>query len=270
MHGNHLHPLPNVTLLSKQKRKFFAKLRDKKYRDQEKLFLAEGGRTVKELLSALPDEDHLMALIMREPLEFVPDELQRHSSKILVAQPEDFKTLADTEHSQGVIGVFRQPTLHFPDLLKKLKVKKKSLIVVLDGLQDPGNAGTIIRTAAWFGVDALIGSADTVEYYNPKVVRSTAGSLYAVPLVKSPSLAETLAELKKADYTIYATSPEGADVRRVACADKATLIVGSEARGISEEVFGLSDKRIKISGRPEAVESLNAAVSAGILMAFFS
>lgn len=270
MPGNLPEPLPDPMLLSKQKRKFFAKLLDKKYRDQEKLFLAEGDRTVKELLRALPDEDHLIALIVREPFEHFTDELKSYSGQLLVAQPEDFKSLSDTEHSQGIIGVFQQPEVHFSGLLKTLQNKKRSLVLVLDGLQDPGNAGTIIRTAAWFGIDLLIGSPDTVDYYNPKVVRSTAGSIYSLPLVKSTSLAETLSELKKAGYTIYATSPDGTDARQIMHADKTVIIVGSEARGISEEVFSMADERIKIAGRPEAVESLNAAVSAGILMAFFS
>lgn len=269
--GNLHHlPLNNITPLSKQKRKLFARLHDKKYRDLDGLFLAEGDRAVKELLRALPDEHHLVALIVREPVDGIPDGLQCHASKVFIAELADFKTLSDTEHSQGIIGVFRRPSFENASLLKNLHRKKRSLVVILDGLQDPGNAGTIIRTAAWFGADAIIGGPETVDYYNPKVVRSTAGSLYALPLIKSRSLAETVRELKEAGYTIYASSPEGLDVRQITPAEKAAIIIGGEAHGVSEKVFELSDKRIKILGHSEAVESLNAAISAGILMAFFS
>lgn len=269
--GNQHHqPLNNITPLSKQKRKLFARLHDKKYRDQDGLFLAEGERTVNELLMALPDENYLVALILREPVYELPEGLKSFSNKVFAAEPTDFKTLSDTEHSQGIIAVFRQPSLDTADFLKSLRNKKHSLIVVLDGLQDPGNAGTIIRTAAWFGADAVIGGPDTVDYYNSKVVRSTAGSSYALPLIKTKSLKETVHELKSEDYTIYASSPEGHDVKQIEPAEKAAIIIGSEAHGVSAEVFSLSDKRIKICGHPEAVESLNAAISAGILMAFFS
>ena len=252
--------------VSKARLKLYGKLHQKKYRDAEGLFLAEGYRTVRELLLRLPDGDMLHALLFREGAPSAEEFLRDLPGKGFTLTEKECRQLSQTETSSGVFGVFLQ-------LRTKGAVTGKSgtrsLMVALDDVQDPGNVGTILRTAAWFGADALVCGPGTADRYNPKAVRSSAGSLYALSHYSVDSLASELRRLAACGYTIAVSSLEGRDFREFGeLPDKVVLVIGNEANGVAPEIQTFAHLLLKIphAGRMPMVESLNAAVSAGILM----
>ncbi len=254
-------------LLSKAMLSRLAKFSRKKYRDSEGLFLAEGLRTVTELLQSLPDPEMLHALVLDEAAVGQLGGLKRFAGKVWLGGSDAFKRLAQTASPQGVCAAFRKPE---PG---EFQPAARSFVVALDDVQDPGNVGTIIRTAAWFGAEAVICGPGTADPYNAKTVRSTAGSIFALRIVETGDLAESLQHLQAEDFTVAAAALDGRDYRDVPeWADRRVLVIGNEANGISAEVLALADCRLLIAhaGSRPAVESLNASVSAGILMAAIS
>lgn len=252
-------------VLSKAALGRFAKLGQKKYRDREGLFIAEGLRTVREMLQSLPASGLLEALIVEEALldrfaGLCPDR------KVHLADRDVVARLAQTTSPQGVFGVFRkQPCEPFRTF------GPRSFVVALDDVQDPGNVGTIIRTAAWFGADAVICSEGSSDPYNAKSVRSSAGSIYAIPHYTVRDLPGELRRLQEGGSTVIAAALEGSDYRSVeSWPAHRVLVIGNEANGIGAPVLELADRLVRIphagAGRPK-VESLNASVSAAILMA---
>lgn len=256
--------------LSLAKRKFFARLQEKKFRDAEHLFVAEGLRTVRELLQHPRSQNNLVALLITTAQAETFSIPQSFTTRSFAASAADLRAICDTSEPQGIVGIFRQLVVEKEHVFASVATKPRALIIALDGLQDPGNVGTVIRTAAWFGIDAMIASAATADFFNPKTVRAAAGSLYALPLIRSTSLANDLATLKLSGFTFYAAALEGMDVRGVRPAEKSLVMIGNEGNGIAAELLGAADVKIKIEGDREAVESLNAAVAAGILMSLFA
>ena len=258
-----------ITPLSKAKLQKYARLHQKKFRDQEGLFLAEGLRTVRELCLNLPGEEMLVALLVREGEEDALRFAQPWKGKLFSISEKECSQLSETATSQGIFGIFRQQ-LQLEPAAETVSAKSvRSLMVVLDDVQDPGNVGTILRTAVWFGADALICSKGTVDRYNPKAVRSCAGSIYAIRHYGVDRLDLELLRLKKLGYSIVSSSLEGKDFREFSSwPRKQVLVIGNEANGISEPVRALADRLVRIphSGASVRVESLNAAVSAAILM----
>ena len=142
-------------------------------------------------------------------------------------------------------------------------------MVALDDVQDPGNVGTILRTAVWFGADALICSTATADRYNAKAVRSCAGSIYAIRHYGVERLEGELRRLQEQGYSIVCSALEGKDFREFSSwPGKQVLVIGNEANGISEPVRALADRLVRIphGGTSVRVESLNASVSAAIMM----
>jgi len=255
-----------LVALSKSRLRDVVKLHQKKFRDLEGLFLAEGLRAVRELCLNLPDEEMLVALLIRGGEPDVARFAQTYQGKVFSVTEKECDQLARTSTSQGIFGVFRQQQSNGYEGTDK---PGPSLIVALDDVQDPGNVGTILRTAVWFGADAMICSAGTADRYNPKVVRSCAGSIFALPHYGVESLAHELHRLQKLGYTIVCSSLDGEDFREFASwPEKMVLVIGNEANGISEPVKALTNLLVKIphSGEKVHVESLNASISAAILM----
>jgi len=178
---------------------------------------------------------------------------------VMVLSDDLFARLSSTETSQGVIALVRPPAWKLEQLFRG-----RSLAVALDGLQDPGNAGAILRVAEAFGATGVMFLKGAVSPYNPKAMRASAGSVFRLPLVTGldPDLARAAFEQQRLD--VYAASP--AARKNLAEADltrKCALIVGSEGRGVSEKLrAGAIDLRIPTSG----VESLNAGVAAGVIL----
>jgi len=181
------------------------------------------------------------------------------ASRVLVLPERLFETVAGTEASQGVITLVRPPRWTLEQVFQG-----RALVVVLDGVQDPGNAGTILRTAEAFSATGVLVLKGTVSPYNPKAVRASAGSLFRIPVVCGLEAATVLAAFEQQRLDLYAASPSGgcelpqANLRR-----NCALIIGNEGRGVRPELCAAATGlRIPTS----RVESLNAAVAAAVLL----
>lgn len=247
----------------------FAKLQQKKFRDREGLFLAEGLRTVTELLRHMPDNGYLSALFVEpDQLRNIPHE-EHVRGKIFLIDPEEGKMLSGTSTAQGIVGVFAQQK--GPEVQTVSSVSEgKTLVLALDDVQDPGNVGTILRTAAWFGVSALLCGPGTADRYNPKAIRAGAGSVFCLNHYSVDNLQRELEQMQRSGFGIFCSSLQGRDFRNYdALPDRMVLVIGNEANGVSKPVLRMADHHITIPrGRTgQGVESLNAAVSTGIFLA---
>ena len=220
------------------------KLKDKKYRDESNLFLVEGDHLVKEAYKS----GNLVKLILTEDIYDFDVEKLLVSDKVL----QSISELNNT----SVIGVCRKVSTVL-DLTKN--------IVILDGVQDPGNLGTIIRSCIAFNIDNLVLSLDTVDLYNSKVIRSTQGMIFNMNIIRD-DICNTITMLKENGYKIYGTNVvNGIDIKDVKKDEKYAIIMGNEGNGISKEVSSLVDKNIYIKMNDKC-ESLNVAVSASIIL----
>ncbi len=239
-------------------------LQRKKGREDAGLYFVEGVRMVEEALSYR--ETEIVSVIMSESYaernqEFL-SALDESGKTVYTAKEHLFNELCNTESPQG-IGV----VLKLPDK-PAVFTETDRFILILDGVSEPGNLGTIIRTAEAAGVDRVLLMKGCADLYNPKVVRSTMGSLFRVPCVTAVE-PETLESLKKSGFILIATALDDAssiyDARVIG---KRGLVIGSEAFGVSKEVLSLADLRVFIP-MDGKVESLNAGVAAGISMYMF-
>lgn len=171
----------------------------------------------------------------------------------------DFAKLSDVQHAQGILAVVE---MHDATVNALRDVQR---VLALDGVQDPGNVGTLIRTAAWFGIGAILAGPGTADVYNPKVVRSAMGSLWDVRLARTRDLAGALRTL---DRPSYGADLDGTPVATWTPASPSVLVMGSEAHGVSTAVRALLSETVVIPGAAtrRGTESLNVAVAGGILM----
>lgn len=173
-----------------------------------------------------------------------------------------FKEISDTENPQGILGI----ASFEHKILNDMIIIEKPFLLLLDGVQDPGNMGTIIRTADAFNVNGIIITDGCVDPYNPKVVRATMGSIFRVPLYYTSNGTIELNKLKEMNIKIFATSLEGSvPIYDADFNDGFVMVIGNESKGVSQDIFSISDKLIKIP-MPGKSESLNAGVAASIIM----
>lgn len=262
--------------ISKAQIKLVRSLQHKKFRDELGLFVAEGDKCVEELRKGF----ELVHLI-------VEDGLISHSGVVphLIASRSEIEQMSGLETPQGVIAVFKkhvQDLQKMPDLAQ-LEAQKDILTLVLDGVQNPGNLGTIIRTADWFGVKHVICSQDTADCYNPKVVQATMGALTRVEISYAdlPELLKSVAEMNrlfmpKAPIPVYGTLLDGKNMyeKGVIAANrmKGLIVMGNEGNGISEEVRKYITHPLRIPSYPdgaETSESLNVAIATAVVLAEF-
>lgn len=229
------------------------KLQQKKYRTESGLFLLEGFKSIKEAFDGRVELRHVFVLTeKKEKYGFVKD--------IILTNEAVLKKISTTDSAPDAVAVAVQPKNN----IEKLKTSNK--VVLLDNISDAGNLGTIIRTAAAFGVNSIILYGDTVDLYNPKCVRSAVGNLWKVNIVHVKSLKEIENIFK--EYEKAATLPTSNETVLLNnwCPKKKTLIMfGSEADGLSEELKNWADINLTIEMN-KTVESLNLSVSAGIVM----
>lgn len=173
-----------------------------------------------------------------------------------------FAKMSDTQSPQGILAVVRQPDYK----LNQLLTKENPLLIVLENLQDPGNLGTIIRTGEGAGITGVIMSDTTVDIYNPKVIRSTMGSIYRVPFVYEKDLAAVLGKLHEAGIDTYAAHLQGKDYYdSFSFREPAAFLIGNEGNGLSEGLADCAGHYLKIPMEGK-VESLNAAIAASLLV----
>jgi TrmH family RNA methyltransferase len=172
--------------------------------------------------------------------------------------------ISDVETAQGVIAKVRYFDYNIDELIQSNTLK--SNIVILDSISDPGNMGAIIRTASWFGITGIISINNCVSIYNTKLLRSTTGTVFHIPIIEMDNVKSVFDKLKQNDYKIFAADIEGDSYKKSRYPDKKAIIFGNEAYGISTNIKNYIDKKITIPKKGEG-ESLNVSVSAGIVIA---
>ncbi len=243
-----------ITSKDNSKIKEIKKLKEKKYR--KTAFIVEGIKMLKEAISEKAEID---TIIIREDTELdfkLDSELEK---KVIHVTKNVFETISDVVSPQGVLVVIN----------KKIDDNKinqyADYILALDGIQDPGNLGTIIRTADSANIKQILVSKDTVDSYSPKVVRSTMGSIYRVKIIECEDLAKTLKSLQTTGFEIVTTDLHTDKSIYDMNYNKKIVVIGNEANGVTPEIRELSNYRVKIPMLGKT-ESLNAAVATGIMV----
>ncbi|ROR31512.1 TrmH family RNA methyltransferase [Mobilisporobacter senegalensis] len=232
-----------------------------KARNEQDVFVIEGIKMYEEV-----PKDKVVKVYISESL--YNDILLKYSEEYFnnvsyeVVKDTVFKEVSDTITPQGIMAIIKKQHYDLKDILNQ----EAANLVILEDLRDPGNLGTIIRTSEGAGVTGIILSKSCVDLYNPKVIRSTMGSIYRMPYIYVEDLKDTLEKAKKCGVALYAAHLAGRkDYDKEDYTKKCGILIGNEANGLSEEIAELADRYIKIpmEGR---VESLNAAIAAAILM----
>ena len=245
-------------MLSKSKVKLVHSLALKKYRQEERLFVAEGGKIVTELLNVTP------CVFLAATKEWHSEHQKLAETDVFEVSQDELAKISLQQHPQDVVAVFKQleTSTYCP--------AADELTLALDGVQDPGNFGTIIRIADWFGIEHVLCSNATADIYNPKVVQATMGSIARVKVAYT-DLYECLSRLPKG-FHIYGTLLDGNDIYTQDLTTGGIIIMGNESAGISNEIRSLITSRLLLpnypSGRPTA-ESLNVAIATAITCAEF-
>lgn len=254
-----------MQILSKEKLKQIYKLKTEKGREKEGKFLIEGLRLCEEALTSFWEVELLLfpsKFILSPKGKKAERRLERITREVYRISNKEIERLADTQTPQGVFAVVKKKEF----FLEKTFIKNATLLLGMDNIRDPGNLGTVIRTADAAGVNGVLLSRGCVELYNPKVIRSTMGSVFHLPVIEKLNLKDIIPQLKSSGFKIFASEVgEGKDYTKVNYPEKICLLIGSEASGIGKEVLNLADERIKIPIYGKA-ESLNASVAAGILL----
>lgn len=237
-----------ITSLDNDKVKKYASLKEKKYRDMENQFIVEGMHLVLEAYKAGLVEE----LILEQ------DEVTMIDAPIVYVTKEIIKKISTLETPVNIMALCKKMTPN-ANLGTKL--------LLLDKIQDPGNLGTIIRSSKAFNVDTIVLGDETVDIYNPKVIRSTQGAMFHINII-SKNLVDLIKELKTIEIPVYGTNVEyGNDIRLLKDKDKEkyALVMGNEGNGVSSEVLELCDSYIFIEMN-QVIESLNVAIATSILL----
>lgn len=256
--------------ITASQRKLIASLSSARRRRETGLFAAEGIRCLSELLPTFrlrylvvtstwieANSENLRQLVGND----LPDEM------ILVAKHDELAKMSSMKTPQGVMAVFELPE----ELQGCPEIGQDDLVLALDRIQDPGNLGTIIRVADWFGVHTILASEETVDVFNPKVLQSTMGALARVKVYYC-NLADTLKDLSDSDIAVYGTFLGGSNLYSTEFGKGGIIVMGNEGNGISPEVAAQINNRITIPSYPadaQTVESLNVGTAAAVTIAEF-
>ncbi len=233
-------------------------LSQKKARYEQRQFVIEGARLVSDALACGAQIELLVALRGMP----IPHDLCSEAFKVYEATEPVMRELTDTVTPQGVVAVAKMPMIDMAEVLQKAK----GLVVLCDGIADPGNLGTIIRSADALGADAVVLLPGCTDVYSPKVIRATMSSIFHLPVVHCIDSEQCILEMKEHGYSIVGTSPAlGQDLYCATLSGKSALIIGSEATGMQKDLLALCDFSVRIPMDGQA-ESLNAAVAASIAM----
>jgi TrmH family RNA methyltransferase len=248
-------------MLSKNQIKLIKSLESKKFRKREGLFVAEGPKVVGDLLRA-GYQPHSIFATPQCSLSNIP--CSTSNIQLSTITDDELHRISFLQHPQEVLAIFHIPTplnssnLHLPS----------DICLALDGVQDPGNVGTIIRIADWFGINHIFCSLDTADIYNPKVVQATMGSLAHI----SVTYCDLVPLLRKATVPIYGTLLDGQDIYQQPLSREGIIVMGNEGNGISSEVRQLITNKLLIPNfnkNSETAESLNVAIATAITCSEF-
>lgn len=237
--------------LSKSNLKLITSLQQKKYRQKHQLFVAEGVKVVAELLKSSVEVAHIFTV----DTSF---EIANNVQSTLISEVE-LKKISTLKNPNKVLGLFKIPT--------EKEQNSANFTLALDEVNDPGNLGTIIRLCDWFGITELVCSKNTVDCYNQKVVQSTMGSLTRVHI----SYVDLPSYLKETPLAVYTADMDGENIYKASLPEKAVLVMGNEANGISNEIAAIVKHKLTIPrfGDIQKTESLNVATATAILLSEF-
>jgi len=245
-------------MLSKNKIKFIRSLEKKKFRNESACFLAEGNKLVADILPFFECE----CLVAKASWLATQGDIS--AKELIIVEEEDIEKASLLKTPQDVLAVFRQPQYNLDN-----EALKNELSLVLDGIQDPGNLGTIVRLADWFGIRRLICSPDTADIYNPKTVQASMGAIARVQ-VFYVSLPDWFNKMK--DIPVYGTFLEGKNIYTETLSSSGLIVMGNEGNGISPSVEKRITQKLYIPNYPpeaESTESLNVAVATAIVCSEF-
>lgn len=246
-----------ITSVTNKQIKAIQKLqKSSRERREQGLFIVEGLRMFREVPA-----DRLEKVYATEEFYEKNKELFEGREPDELTAENVFEKLSETKSPQGVLALVKMKEYELADLIKS---KDNPLFLVLENLQDPGNLGTILRTAEGAGADGVIMSRDTVDIYNPKVVRSTMGSLFRMPFVCVEDIFEAVSQLKKNGITVYAAHLSGEGFYEKDYRKGTAFLIGNEGNGLTDALTKQADEKIKIPMRGK-VESLNAAIAATLM-----
>lgn len=249
----------HITMLSKSKLKYIRSLALKKNRKAERVFVAEGPKMVGDLLG------HFTCRLIAGLPEWLALHPQATGRETLSVTPEELSQASFLQTPQDVIAIFEQP-----DYETDYTCPEHELCLALDGIQDPGNLGTIVRLADWFGIEHIYCSEDTVDIFNPKTVQATMGALARVRLHYLP-LADFVKQIQE-KTPVYGTFLDGENMYARPLSESGLIVMGNEGNGISPELKHLINNRLYIPNYPagrETSESLNVAMATAIVCAEF-
>ena len=238
-----------MILVSKSQIKLITSLQQKKYRNKLELFVAEGPKVINELITAKLQLHSLYSTV---------DGLFKNENVQIISEKELSK-ISSLKNANNSLAVFKIPN--------KKSYVENGITVVLDSIQDPGNLGTIIRLCDWFDVKNIICSLNTVDCFNPKVIQATMGSIVRVNIMYT----DIEEFLTKSKFPIYIGAMNGANIYKEKLPDKAIIVVGNEANGVSTKIMDLANNKITIPqfGVNQETESLNVATATAILLSEF-
>ena len=238
------------------------KLKEKKYRDLSNEYLVEGVKMIKE---AVEENAKIKQIIVCEDClkedGCVEQKFLYQIAKYdcIYVSSKVFTLLTDVVNPQGMIAVIEKESSE-----EAIKYTE-DIILVLDGIQDPGNLGTILRTVDSAGLSQVVLSKTSVDAYNPKVVRSTMGAIFRVKIIEAEDLVETLKNMKKHKFKVVATSLSGTENIYELDYNKKVIVIGNESKGVSKNILDVSDSKTKIPMLGKT-ESLNAGVATGVIL----
>lgn len=227
-----------------------------KARNEQGLFVVEGRKMAEEIPAEWLEKTYVSETFWKENKEFLC------GMEYEIVSDSVFKAVSDTQTPQGILCLVKKPKYE----LKQLFAGEATHLLILESIQDPGNLGTMLRTGEGAGISGVIMNQTTVDLFNPKTIRSTMGSIYRVPYYVAKDLKSTILELKEQGICVYAAHLKG-----TMCYDEpdykkpVAFLIGNEGNGLSEEIAECADTYIKIPMQGQ-VESLNAAISAALLM----
>ena len=247
-------------MVSKAKIKYIHSLELKKYRNEEKAFVAEGNKLVADMMYAFECE-----LILAKP-SWMATQGNIPAKELLVAEEDDIRKVSFLKSPQDVLAVFRCPewSLEAVD-------PSSTLVLALDGIQDPGNLGTIIRLADWFGIGHIVCSPDTADVFGPKTVQATMGALAHVK-VHYTDLEDFLSRQAKQGISLYGTFLDGENMYTKGLTPNGIIVMGNEGNGIRPEIEAFINEKLYIPSFPperETSESLNVAIATAVVCAEF-
>lgn len=242
--------------------KMTKKLKEKKYREELGLFVIEGAKIVEEAISEKANIQNI--LVCEELAKSNSNNLLEiinnicKNNEVINVTKKVFELVSDVKNPQGILAIVKKEEKNEIEL-------NEDFYLLLDGIQDPGNIGTIIRTADSLNIKQIIVSKDTADVYNPKVLRSTMGAIFRVKVIECENLKDVLKDLQSKEYKVMTTSLKAKKTIYEVDYKKKIIVIGNEANGVSKEILNLADEKVIIPMLGKT-ESLNASVATGVIL----